>query len=384
MEIYKRYKKNDPKKFTWTYRIRYYDENGKKRSISKSGFKTSKAAKKAGEVLELKYHQSGITQKENITFHDYAKMWIETYKKDHITKHSYYIYSLIPVEIKKHFHETKMKDVTKADYQKMITNYGKTHVRESTSKLNSRIKAIVQEAVDERIIFTNFTHNIAISSSVESKSSELKYINENEAKELNQLCIDNLSMNAISNYEIVFGLLTGCRIGEVSGMTWNNVHFKNKTVSIVNGYDYDGNDGFKDTKTESSNRTIRISNELIRILKRLKKEQRELFLKQGYRDKDNLVFRNSDHEIISDNAVNRNLKNKLMNQVKSKNIITFHGLRHTHASILISHGVDIAYVSQRLGHKNVAITLNIYSHLLKKAKEQQEDKAMDVLEEQLN
>lgn len=384
MEVYKRYKSNDQKKFSWTYRIRYYDENGKKHSISKSGFKTSKDAKKAGEILELKYHQSGISQKENITFHDYAQMWIETYKKDHISKHSYYIYSLIPIEIKNHFKETKLKDVTKSDYQKMISKYGKTHVRESTSKLNSRIKAIIQEAVDERIIFTNFTHNIAISSRVESKASELKYINENEAKELKKLCMNNLSLNAISNYEILFGLMTGCRIGEVSGLTWNNVHFKNKTVSIVNGYDYNGSGGFKDTKTESSNRTIRISDELISILRNLKKQQRELFLKQGYRDEDNLVFRNADHTIISDNAVNKNLNSKLTDQVKSKNIITFHGLRHTHASILISHGVDIAYVSQRLGHKTVGITLNIYSHLLQKAQEKQEEKAMNVLNEELN
>lgn len=384
MEIYKRYQKKDPKKFSWTYRIRYYDENGKKKSISKSGFKTSKEARTAGGIIELKYNQSGISKKENITFHEYAQSWIDTYKRDHISEHSYYIYSLIPIEIKNYFHEEKLKDITKSDYQNMITAYGKNHVRESVSKLNSRIKAIVQEAVDERIVYTNFAHNISISSKVASKDSELKYIDEIEAKKLKNICLQSLDMNSISNYEIIFGLLTGCRIGEVSGLTWNNVHFKNKTVSIVNGYDYNGNNGFKDTKTESSNRTIRISNELITILKKLKKQQRELFLKQGYRDTDNLVFRNGNHKIISDNAVNKNLTTKLRDKVKSKNIITFHGLRHTHASILISHGVDIAYVSQRLGHKNIAITLNIYSHLLQKAKSQQEEKAMEILQGELN
>ncbi|MFD1418808.1 tyrosine-type recombinase/integrase [Companilactobacillus keshanensis] len=384
MEIYKRYQKKEPKKFSWTYRIRYYDENGKKKPISKSGFKTSKEARIAGGIIELKYNQSGISEKENITFHDYAQSWIDTYKKDHISEHSYYIYSLIPTEIKNCFHETKLKDITKADYQNMITAYGKNHVRESVSKMNSRIKAIVQEAVDERIVYTNFTHNISIASKVASKDAGLKYIDEIEAKKLKTLCLQSLDMNSIGNYEIVFGLLTGCRIGEVSGLTWNNVHFKNKTVSIVNGYDYNGNNGFKDTKTESSNRTIRISDELLSILKKLKKQQRELFLKQGYRDIDNLVFRNGNHQIISDNAVNKSLTTKLRDKVKSKNIITFHGLRHTHASILISHGVDIAYVSQRLGHKNVAITLNIYSHLLQKAKSQQEEKAMEILQSELN
>ncbi|MFD1471572.1 site-specific integrase [Companilactobacillus mishanensis] len=377
MQLYKR-------KAKWSYRVWYRDENGKKHSISKSGFGTKKEAQKAGEEIELKGLQSGITSKENVTFSDYAWHWIKIYKKDHITPHSYYIYSQIPKLINKTFHETKLKDISKMNYQTMLNEYGKDHVRESVSKLNSRIRAMVKDAVEERIIYSDFTYNVSISSQIKSKKPDAKYINEDEAKRLKENCMKNLNMHAIVNYEIIFALLTGCRIGEVSGLTWDNVHFRKQTVFIEHGFNYDQTQTFKKTKTETSEREIKISTELISILKKLKKQQQELFIKQGYRDERNLVFLNSNHKIISDNAANKALRGKLSSpDVNADNIITFHGLRHTHASILISHGVDVSYVSQRLGHKNIAITLNTYSHLLQKAKLQQEEKALNVLTENL-
>lgn len=375
MEVYKRGK-------TWMYRVKYYDSEGKRKSISKSGFSTSKEAKIAGIDVETKHLQSGISKKENVSFVAYSKEWIETYKKGNITEHSYYIYSLIPVEIENHFKDTKLKDVTKMEYQKMLNTYGKTHVKESISKLNSRIRAIVQDAIQERIIYTDFTHGVTIASQKASKPEEAKYINENDAKALKSDCLKHASMNKMVNYEIIFSLMTGCRIGEVSGLTWDNVHFKKKTVYIKHGFDYSKVQDFKKVKTETSDREIAISNSLITILKQLKKEQQELFLKKGYRDEQNLVFKNSNFNIISDSAANQALSDKLK-KLEIFPIITFHGLRHTHASILISHGVDIAYVSQRLGHKNIAITLSTYAHLLQNGKKEQEEKTNQILDENL-
>jgi integrase len=64
---------------------------------------------------------------------------------------------------------------------------------------------------------------------------------------------------------------------------------------------------------------------------------------------------------------------------KSKQI-TFHGLRHTHASYLISNGANISYVSKRLGHKNIAVTMEVYSHLLQDAQQSEDKKAMQLLD----
>lgn len=136
---------------------------------------------------------------------------------------------------------------------------------------------------------------------------------------------------SISRLEILFGLLTGCRYGEVAGITWGCVDFINQTVTFNKGYDYKKRTGFTDTKTITSNRTISIPSILTKAHKYLQIQQRSQFLKQGYTNKLQLVFITNRHEVPNDNAVNKVLK-KILTELKAGNIITFHGLRHTHAS----------------------------------------------------
>lgn len=370
MQLYKRGK-------TWTYRIRYRDEHGKMKSVSKSGFRTKSEAETVGLEIQKKYKESGISSNENISFYDYYISWINTYKigrLDHTTERKYKIIGKL---IKGKFGETLLKDIKRMDYQQLLDNYAKEHARTTVNEINGRIRKVVQDAIDERIIYSDFTRN-AIVSGKPGKNKELKFIEEDEAKKLNDLCLQNCSVRKITNNEIVFGLQTGCRIGEVVGLTWDCVDFKNKTVNINKSYDYVNKTGFKSTKTVSSVRVISIPDELVDMLHSLRTEQRELFIEQGYRDNENLVFRNFRHDITSDNAVNKTLKKRLKT-IGSKNIITFHGLRHTHASILISNGVDISYISERLGHKDITITLRVYSHLLKKARIEQNEKALNIL-----
>ncbi|MFD1471040.1 site-specific integrase [Companilactobacillus mishanensis] len=374
MQVYKRGK-------TWTYRVWITNKYGKRVSSSQGGFKTKQEATTTGLEIALKAKQSGISKRENTTFHDYYVYWINTYKIGRLDITSERKYKLIDKLIEKQFGNTLLKDISRTEYQKMIDTYAENHARKTVNEVNGRIRKVVQGAIDERIIYSDFTRNIFISG-LASKSSNLKYIEENQAQKLKEMCLDSASMIAITNYEIVFGLLTGCRIGEVMGLTWDCVDFKNKNVNINKSYDYVNYTGFKPTKTVSSIRVISIPNDLVAMLKKLKAEQSELFIKQGDRDPENLVFRNADHKISSDNGVNHNLKNKLK-KIKGATPITFHGLRHTHDSILISNGVDISYISERLGHKDITITLRVYSHLLKKAKIEQNNKAMKVLSSQL-
>ena len=64
--------------------------------------------------------------------------------------------------------------------------------------------------------------------------------------------------------------------------------------------------------------------------------------------------------------------------------ITFHGLRHTYCSILLFKGINIQYISQRLGHSSIAVTYDIYSHIIKEFEEQESQKETQVLEELMN
>ncbi|TDM03697.1 hypothetical protein ERX40_00600 [Macrococcus carouselicus] len=65
---------------------------------------------------------------------------------------------------------------------------------------------------------------------------------------------------------------------------------------------------------------------------------------------------------------------------KFDKVVTCHALRHTHCSVLIAEGISIHYISKRLGHKNIGVTMSVYSHLLEQSFEKEEEKAIKFLE----
>lgn len=125
-------------------------------------------------------------------------------------------------------------------------------------------------------------------------------------------------------------------------------------------------------------RDIDVPVNLLDMLQKLHNEQREANLRTGYRDPKNLAFRNSRHQVPGDAALNRGLK-RVEATLGFKQPVTFHGLRHTHVSYLLAKHCDIAYISQRLGHSDVTITLRVYQHLLKSYETEQAQLAVDAL-----
>ena len=59
--------------------------------------------------------------------------------------------------------------------------------------------------------------------------------------------------------------------------------------------------------------------------------------------------------------------------------VTFHALRHSHGSVLLSKGVDLKYVSKRLGNKNISTTIDIYIHLLDTQRQTEDEKTFDIM-----
>lgn len=145
---------------------------------------------------------------------------------------------------------------------------------------------------------------------------------------------------------------TGCRLGEALGSRWsfidgNQITFKQQYTSSR----------ICELKTSYSYRTITMPDALVEILKDLKNERSKIY---GFND-DWYIFGES-----TPYGKDR-FNDALVKTIKENNLpkITLHGFRHSHASILIMHGYDIPYVSRRLGHSNINITLNTYTHVLK-------------------
>ncbi|WP_300562790.1 site-specific integrase [Companilactobacillus sp.] len=358
---------------TWGYRV-WLDS---KHSKSKSGFKRRKDAYNAAIELEDKRGKNLLSEDEGISFPDYFNKWIKTYKLGRLDRTTESKYITASKVITEYFEGVAFKDVATTNYQTMLDDYAKNHAKDTTRRFNSYIKKAVKYAINDGIIYRDFTFG-AIIDGLKSKDSSLKFLEIGEAEALKKVCIETWSLNSITRAEILFGLLTGCRYGEVAGLTWDCVDLNKQTVTINKSYDYVSRSGFKPTKTETSNRTISISDETTDMLETLLEQQDILFKKHHFKNPNKHVFINNRHQVPSGNAVNKTLA-QILNDISAKNIITFHGLRHTHASLLIAHGISIDYISERLGHSNVSMTYRVYTHLLENVREKDNENTMDFL-----
>lgn len=371
----------------WQYRVWFNDpETGKQKSVSKSGFSTKREANAAAVEMEQKKNQNRITTKENILFGDYYVAWVKANKlgrysasTDNNYRNSMRIVTTSPISQK------KLKQITRIDYQKFIDDYAfgtpknpKTHAKNSVRKINIHIRSAVKDAIDDGIIYSDFTRKVIIGGN-EPKDTALKYLELDEASKLREIALEKADLKHITYAIIAFAIATGCRYEEIVGLTWDCVDFNKKTVNINKAYDYQKRTGFKKVKTDSSTRIISIDTSTLKMLSDLKHEQQVTFLKHGFRNDKQFVFINYRLEVPTDSAANKTL-HSILKDIKAKNqTLSMHGLRHTHTSILLAKNVSLDYISERLGHKNTTITSTIYAHLLESKRKAEDSKAINVI-----
>ncbi|WP_121604895.1 site-specific integrase [Virgibacillus sp. Bac332] len=165
-------------------------------------------------------------------------------------------------------------------------------------------------------------------------------------------------------HAFLLALTTGMRQGEILGLRWKDIDIENETISIVQTLSHKGQELSVGAKTNSGNRRISIdSNTLSQVLKHRTLQEEEMMVNSPvYNSQNDLVVRTSTGLPLSP----RNLLRSFYSIIDKSGIkkIRFHDLRHTHASLLLKQGVNPKIVSERLGHANVRITLDTYSHLL--------------------
>ncbi len=187
--------------------------------------------------------------------------------------------------------------------------------------------------------------------------------------EQTKILLENLEKLTVEDTKykvaIILTIFTGVRLGELMGLEWQDVDFRNGIISINRSSQYLSDMGVftKVPKTESSIREIAIPEFIISLLEEYKlwyEEQKSVY-GELWTNSDRL-FVQADGKPMHPSTISKWFV-KYVGQIGLP-VINFHGLRHTNASLLVAQNIDIAVISARLGHAQISTTLDFYVHPL--------------------
>jgi integrase len=353
---------------TWQYFISHYVK-GKSEPVRKGGFITKKEAQIAAAEVEANMNKGIMPHLKPAPIDDYFQKWLNLYKLN-VNKNTLARYLNTHKTLEDYFKGASLQEIDKSTYQAFLNNYGKKRAKATVRKLNTHVRACVKEAIDEGIIRVDFTRGAVIIGDVPAKRPEEKHLSYLDSKRLMKALYDNL--DTLSHYFILLGLTSGMRFAEIVGLTRKDFDFDKGLLTINKSWGYTNkmHDGFGPTKNEQSERIIKMDIKTMTLFK-------ELFAKTP-ENAQGLVFFSpqSKYKVISNGGVNKALEALLL----KLNIepISVHGLRHTHASILLYKKVSIYYVSERLGHGDIETTNAHYAHIVKELKVQDEKSTIKI------
>lgn len=301
---------------------------------------------------------------ENTTelFCNYYKEWVNVYKKDAIREATLAKYRMTQKWVEKLVPDLKVSELTRTMYQQLLNDYAKEHERQTTLDFHHQLKGAILDAVDEGLIERDPTRKAIIKGKT-PKVKKIKYLNQFELHTL----IAHLDIKEKPNWDwfILLVAKTGMRFSEALAITPADFDFARQTLSVSKTWDYKGTGGFLPTKNKSSVRKIQIDGQIVVKFSELVKNLPE----------DKPIF--VGEEKIYNSTVNDVLARHCRDCGIS--VISIHGLRHTHASLLLFAGVSIASVARRLGHASMTTTQKTYLHIIQELENKDVDLVMRTL-----
>ena len=392
---------------------------GKRKRISKSGFKTKAEALKQGMIAYNEYLNTGRKIKTNeMSYSDFLDYWLDNHCKINLKYHTIEAYSnIVKNHLKTNLGFYNLSQITKTTLQEFLN---KVYVEKGYSKnflnnIRKVLKCSFNYATENEYVKVNPATNLKLPKyDVPPKDPAHIFTDE----EINTI-LDRFKNNHCIYYAFLTAYCTGLRIAEVFALTWDDIDFENKTISVNKNIlkknqagatkqrHLSGNSTtvwyFGTCKTQTSYRTISIGDTLINALKTYRKEQEENKINYG-----DTYMKHYKKNVIS--PYNNKTETKIVNAyseidvaleevnfvfVKKNGVYEgtdsckypfkvihyelgipcrFHDFRDTHATKLIESGADIKAVSKRLGHRNIDITYNIYVRVTEKMENETSEK----------
>nr|WP_027871757.1 site-specific integrase [[Eubacterium] cellulosolvens] len=286
------------------------------------------------------------TAKSGILFCDYYKQWISVYKDGAIRPVTMKKYLMAYQWLLKLVPQLPIEALDRIAYQKLLNDYAQCHERQTTMDFHHHLKCAILDAVDEGLIPHDPTRK-AIIKGKQPRDKKTKYLNQYE---LHKLLDDlKLTQELTMDWLILLIAKTGIRFSEALAITPHDFDFVHQQLSISKTWDYKDAGGFLPTKNSSSIRKIPLDWQTVIQFAELVRN----------RPPDSPIF-------ITGKVYNSTVNDLLARHCRNAKIpvISIHGLRHTHASLLLFAGVSIASVARRLGHSNITTTQKTYLHII--------------------
>ena len=292
-------------------------------------------------------------------FADYYAQWVHVYKEGAIRKVTLDKYLMTQTWLYKLIPDLKMCDLTRIAYQQLLNDYAECHERQTTMDFHHQLKGAILDAVDEGLIDRDPTRKVIIKGKTPAEK-KIKYLNQFELHTL----LLNLNLDSEINWDwfILLVAKTGMRFSEALALTPKDFDFSHQSLSISKTWDYKGKGGFLPTKNKSSVRKIQIDWHTVvqfsELVKNLPQDQPIFVTKER-------VYNSTVNDILERHC-----------NAAGVPVISVHGLRHTHASILLFAGVSVGSVARRLGHASMTTTQKTYLHIIHELENQDVDLVM--------
>lgn len=351
-------------KKSWKIRIELpKDSNGKRKQKCYTVYGSKKEAEKFLTEKLRELDTGLLIDTKKMKYSEYLDYWKEkTFGNLEITTKEGYIQK-IDKHIKPYLGNLYLENIKPLHlqnfYDKLIEN-GKINGKGGLSNrtvlaIHRIIHSSLKQAVKWQLVIRNVAESVE---PPKAKKYKAGYLTDEQTEKLL-----NVAKYTDIYIPIAIAVYTGARRGEVLGLNWDNVNLEKGYIRIIDNLCATNNGLIiKQPKTNNSIRTIAISNTLIKILKkhRIKQLENRMLFGSAYKE-NNMVCCYEDGHLFNPKRFSAKF-NELL-QKNNLPTIRFHDLRHSHASLLVKLGVQPKEISERLGHSNIGITMDLYSHL---------------------
>jgi len=367
---------------TWVAQITTgRDCEGKLKRVSYSGKTRREAQEKATKALS-ELQNGTFVEPTKTTLSQWLDTWMQEYKKQSLRPTTYEGYKIIiDVHIKSAVGGIQLRQLQPSDLQRFYNSKLENGRADGKGGLSPRmiryIHAILhgalKQAIKEGLVIRNVTEAVTLP---RQKKKEFTPLNQEQViKFLNSIKEDRLYA------AFLLDIGSGLRRGELLALRWKDVDLKNGVIKVRQSLArVKGEWLFQEPKSEKSKRSVPMPDDIIVELKSHKARQNKEKLLAGdaYKKDYDLVFATPDGRPLETRSFLRHFEKLLEEAGLPK--VRFHDIRHTYATLLLEAGEHPKVVQELLGHSQITMTLDTYSHVMPELKHAAALKISNILE----